>query len=90
MWMELKFLLCCQQTYRDLDADSRGKQSPHQERVKEHELWHGMLRAKQMGHAVGGGQREGGDGPCSPCFLHILVTQPRARILVANHIDLCK
>lgn len=54
MWMELKFLLCCQQTYRDLDADSRGKQSPHQERVKEHELWHGMLSAKQMGHAVGG------------------------------------
>ena len=53
--MELKFLLCCQQTYSDLDADSRGKQSPHHERVKAR-LWHGVLAATQMRHAGAGGQ----------------------------------
>lgn len=32
--MELKFLSCCQQMYRTLHADSRGKQDPHLKRVK--------------------------------------------------------
>lgn len=53
--MELKFLFCCQQTHSDLDADSRGKQSPHHERVKAR-LWHGMLAATQMRHAGVGAQ----------------------------------
>ena len=66
--MELKFLLCCQQTHRDFDADSRGKQSPQHERVKACP-WHGTLAATQMGHAWGGGWGEGGVAP-GPCFLH--------------------
>lgn len=53
--MELKFLLCCQQAHRDLDADIRGKQSPQHERVKACP-WHGMLAATQTRHARAGGR----------------------------------
>ena len=77
--MELKFLLCCQQTHGDLDADSRGKQSPQHERVKACP-WHGTLAATQTRHARVGDRGEAGVAPV-PCFLHTLVTQPRARTL---------
>lgn len=71
--MELKFLLCCQQTYRDLDADSRGKQSPRHERVKEHEPMTWDAESQTDGARCMVGQWEGGmeDGSLSPCFLHI-------------------
>lgn len=71
--MELKFLLCCQQTCRDLDADSRGKQNPRHERVKEHEPVAWDAESQTDGARCMVGQWEGGmeDGPFSPCFLHI-------------------
>jgi hypothetical protein len=80
--MELKFLLCCQQTYRDLDADSRGKQSPRLERVKEHEPVAWDAESQTDGARCVMGQREGRMGIVPlPLAFCTLVTQPRARTL---------
>lgn len=68
--MQLKFLLCCQQTCRDLDADSRGKQSPHHERVK-HDCGMGCWQPHRWG-TLWWGQREGGRGPAPLAFCTIL------------------
>lgn len=69
---ELKFLLYCQQTYRDLDADNRGKQSPHHERVKEHEPVAWDAESQTDGARCGGGAagRDVGDGPLPLLFAH--------------------
>lgn len=70
--MELKFLLYCQQTYRDLDADNRGKQSPHHERVKEHEPVAWDAESQTDGARCGGGAagRDMGDDPLPLLFAH--------------------
>lgn len=85
--MELKFLLCCQQMYRDLHADSRGKQSPHHERVKEHEPVAWDAEHQQLGTLCGGAEgRKHGEQSLLPAFC-TLVTQPRARTCFANSVD---
>lgn len=61
-----------QQTYRDLDADNRGKQSPHHERVKEHEPVAWDAESQTDGARCGGGAagRDVGDGPLPLLFAH--------------------
>lgn len=79
--MELKFLFCCQQMYRDLHADSRGKQNRHHERVKEHEPVAWDAESQQLGTLCGGAEgREHGESSLLPDSC-TLVTQPRARTL---------